>query len=52
MTLEEKVNWLEQIFSNDPEVRGSAMKQDLPQPVFDSNEELDKALEEPARRRK
>ena len=52
MTLEEKVSWLEQIFSNDSTIRDNAMKQELPQPMFNSNEELDKALEELARRKK
>lgn len=45
MTFEEKVQWLNKLFSNSPTVRKEAMEQDVPQPVFESDEELSKALD-------
>ncbi|MDI6815214.1 MAG: hypothetical protein QMC90_03960 [Dehalococcoidales bacterium] len=46
MTYEEKVKWLERVFSNDPEVRRKAMGENLPQPVFETGEKLGTAIDE------
>jgi len=43
---EEKLKWLERIFSNDPRVRRKAMEENLPQPVFETGEELRKAIDD------
>jgi hypothetical protein len=52
MDYQEKVKWLERIFSNDPGVRRKAMEEDLPQPLFESGQELGKAIDELLARRK
>jgi len=46
MTYQEKLEWLERLFSNDPAVRRKAMDEDVPQPLFQTGEELGKALDE------
>jgi hypothetical protein len=46
MDYQEKVRWLERIFSNDPLVRRRAMEENLPQPLFESREEFRKAIDE------
>ena len=52
MTYQEKLNWLKKIFSNDPRVRAEAMSTEIPQPLFDSQEDFDKALKDLERPRK
>jgi len=54
MDYQEKVKWLERIFSNDPRVRRKAMEENVPQPLFETGEELGKAIDEllAARKRK
>ena len=44
MNYEEKVKWLERIFSNDPKVRQEAVEKEPPQTIFETDEELGKAL--------
>lgn len=46
MDHQEKVKWLERIFSNDPGVRRKAMEENLPQPLFETGEELGKAIDD------
>lgn len=46
MTYQEKLHWLRMIFSNDPRVRTEAMSTEIPQPLFESQEEFDKALKD------
>jgi hypothetical protein len=46
MDYREKVKWLERIFSNDPEVRRKAMEENVPQPLFETGEELGKAIDD------
>ena len=46
MTYEEKVKWLEGIFSNDPKVRSLAMGENIPQPLFETVEGFGRALDE------
>ncbi len=46
MTDQEKLDWLRKIFSNDPRVRAEAMSTKIPQPLFNSQEDFAKALEE------
>ena len=46
MTYEEKQKWLERIFSNDPAVRRKAMEENIPRPLFETGEELGKAIDE------
>ncbi len=43
---QEKLTWLRKIFSNDPQVRAEAISTEIPQPLFESQEEFTKALEE------
>ena len=52
MTYQEKLAWLRRIFSNDPQVRTEAMNTEIPQPLFDSQEDFDKALKDLERPRK
>lgn len=44
MDYQEKVKWLERVFSNDPRIRRKAMEENLPQPLFETREELGKAI--------
>lgn len=46
MTYEEKLKWLGRLFSNDPSVRRQAMEEDISQPLFQTGEELGKAIDE------
>ena len=46
MTYKEKLVWLRKIFSNDPRVRAEAMSAEIPQPLFESQEDFAKALED------
>ena len=46
MTYKEKLNWLRRIFSNDPGIRAEAINTEIPQPLFDSQEDFARALEE------
>ena len=44
MTYQEKLDWLRKIFSNDPTVRAEAMNTEVPQPLFESQEDFARAL--------
>jgi len=46
MTYQEKLDWLGKLFSNDPGIRAEAMSAEIPQPLFESQEDFAKALEE------
>jgi hypothetical protein len=46
MIHEERLRWLERLFSNDPEVRRKAMEENIPQPLFETGKELGKAIDE------
>ena len=46
MTYQEKLSWLRMIFNNDPRVRAEAMNAEIPQPLFESQEDFTRALEE------
>ena len=46
MTYQEKLAWLGKIFSNDPQVRAEAMNTEIPQPLFEFQEDFARALEE------
>ena len=46
MTYQEKLAWLRKIFSNDPGVRAEAMSTEIPQPLFESQEDFAKALKD------
>jgi len=46
MTYEEKLKWLERLFSNDPSVRKKAMEDNVPPPLFETGEELGRAIDE------
>ena len=46
MTYQEKLDWLEKIFSNDPRVRAEAMNTEIPQPLFESQDNFAKALKD------
>ena len=46
MTWREKLDWLRKIFSNDPAVRAEAMNTEVPQPLFESQEDFAEALKE------
>ena len=46
MTYQEKLEWLGRLFSNNPAVRREAMDEGIPQPLFQTGEELGKAIDE------
>jgi len=46
MTYQEKLTWLRKIFSNDPRVRVEAMSAEIPQPLFESQEDFARALKD------
>ena len=46
MTHQEKLAWLKKIFSNDPQVRAEAMSAEIPQPLFEFQEDFAMALNE------
>ena len=46
MTCEEKLKWLERLFNNDPAMRRKAMEENIPQPLFETGEELGEAIDE------
>jgi hypothetical protein len=51
MTYQEKLSWLERLFSDDRLVREQAREERVPQPLFGSGEELGKAIKELLARR-
>ena len=46
MTYQEKLDWLRKIFSNDPRIRAEAMSAEIHQPLFESQEDFARALED------
>ena len=46
MTYQEKLDWLRKIKSNDPGIRAEAMSTEIPQPLFESQEDFARALKE------
>lgn len=46
MTYQDKLDWLGKLFSNNPVVHREAMDEDVPQPLFQTGEELGKAIDE------